>query len=713
MVVRLARGRVAHISPGARQSEPRRGEGDRGEESGAPEQEPKAPAVPNGPARHLTNRHVAPMRLASTRRAFAAGAPASAPSEFVVGANADLGCMAENDAAGCVGANPSEWNRSTVSEPSIAVNGNAVLETWNWYAGFSTNGGATFTYVDPSSSRTFPDADGGFCCDQLAYYEPSRDVFIWVLQYCPVYNCVSGNNRIRVAVANGSAGLASGTWHYWDLTASALGAPGYWFDQPKISTSSNYAYIEVSAYDDTGSWHDSYVARLSLDALKNNTAPLVSSYATPSDSFSPGLAQGATDTMYFAAHRNSTTLRLFSWPESASVTSTLVANTNYPHTKPYSCPKAGQPYATASSASPSDWCPRGSSTGGYAHDDRINAGWVRNGVIGFSWDAGQGAASGGVLPVFTYPYVHVIRINETTKARIDEPIIYSPTYAIQWSSLVPNGQGDLGGTVEWGGNLDHENCGAVIHDSFTAAPTFWELHTLDSSNADTGEPRSGDYTTARPLGNAWAGGCYVLMNGGTRGYVHPRYVTFGREGTPPPLPSTFTLSVTKSGTGQGTVTSSPAGVTCGSTCSASFDAGAVVRLTATAPRGNTFAGWSGAGCSGKGPCTVTMSAAEIVHARFNLLASPPALLSAIVGPGKAISVTKGGKKVRSAAHGPFKITVQDKTKKDNFHLTCPGVNKKTRVRAKGTATWNVTLRAGTCTYRSDAHKRLKGSFRVT
>jgi hypothetical protein len=108
-----------------------------------------------------------------------------------------------------------------------------------------------------------------------------------------------------------------------------------------------------------------------------------------------------------------------------------------------------------------------------------------------------------------------------------------------------------------------------------------------------------------------------------------------------------------------------------------------------------------------------MSAAQTVDAQFNLAATPPTLLSATVGPGKVIKVTKGGKKVRSAAHGPFKITVQDKTKKDNFHLTCPGVNKKTRVRAKETATWNVTLRAGTCTYRSDAHKRLKGSFRVT
>ena len=60
----------------------------------------------------------------------------------------------------------------------------------------------------------------------------------------------------------------------------------------------------------------------------------------------------------------------------------------------------------------------------------------------------------------------------------------------------------------------------------------------------------------------------------------------------------FTLTVVKAGTGSGTVTSSPAGITCGSTCSALFASGTSVTLTATADSGSTFAGWSGEGCSG-------------------------------------------------------------------------------------------------------------------
>ncbi|HKT35721.1 MAG TPA: hypothetical protein VJR03_12925 [Nitrospira sp.] len=78
----------------------------------------------------------------------------------------------------------------------------------------------------------------------------------------------------------------------------------------------------------------------------------------------------------------------------------------------------------------------------------------------------------------------------------------------------------------------------------------------------------------------------------------------------------FTLTVTKSGTGNGTVTSSPAGINCGSDCSQSYGQGTVVTLTA-APNGNsTFAGWSGGGCSGTGACTVTMNATTTVGAQF-------------------------------------------------------------------------------------------------
>jgi hypothetical protein len=87
---------------------------------------------------------------------------------------------------------------------------------------------------------------------------------------------------------------------------------------------------------------------------------------------------------------------------------------------------------------------------------------------------------------------------------------------------------------------------------------------------------------------------------------------------------THTLTVTKAGGGSGSVTSSPAGINCGATCSAGYNQGTPVTLTATPASGSTFTGWSGGGCSGAGTCTVTMSADQSVTATF---ASVP-----VVGP---------------------------------------------------------------------------------
>ena len=82
--------------------------------------------------------------------------------------------------------------------------------------------------------------------------------------------------------------------------------------------------------------------------------------------------------------------------------------------------------------------------------------------------------------------------------------------------------------------------------------------------------------------------------------------------------ATYTLSVTK--TGNGSITSIPAGVDCGKTCSADFINGSTVTLVAHPDPGWTLGGWSGA-CTGTGPCTVSMDAAKSVNADF--LPPPP------------------------------------------------------------------------------------------
>ena len=82
--------------------------------------------------------------------------------------------------------------------------------------------------------------------------------------------------------------------------------------------------------------------------------------------------------------------------------------------------------------------------------------------------------------------------------------------------------------------------------------------------------------------------------------------------------ATYTLSVTK--TGNGSVTSTPSGIDCGTKCGADFVNGSSVTLVAHPDPGWTLGGWSGA-CTGTGPCTVSMDAAKSVNADF--LPPPP------------------------------------------------------------------------------------------
>ena len=82
-------------------------------------------------------------------------------------------------------------------------------------------------------------------------------------------------------------------------------------------------------------------------------------------------------------------------------------------------------------------------------------------------------------------------------------------------------------------------------------------------------------------------------------------------------PSTFTLTVTLAGSSTGTVTSNPAGINCGSTCTASFASGTRVQLTPTPGTGAFLAGWKGA-CTGRNACTILMTRNATVIASFNV-----------------------------------------------------------------------------------------------
>jgi len=103
-----------------------------------------------------------------------------------------------------------------------------------------------------------------------------------------------------------------------------------------------------------------------------------------------------------------------------------------------------------------------------------------------------------------------------------------------------------------------------------------------------------------------------------------------------PLPR-WTLST--STTGEGAVTSDPAGIDCGTTCSATFDDAQRVVLTATPATGWRFAGWEGA-CSGSQPsCEITMDQSRDARARFERVRHPLTVTRS--GEGTVISEPAG------------------------------------------------------------------------
>jgi plastocyanin len=88
-------------------------------------------------------------------------------------------------------------------------------------------------------------------------------------------------------------------------------------------------------------------------------------------------------------------------------------------------------------------------------------------------------------------------------------------------------------------------------------------------------------------------------------------------------------------------------------------------------------------------------------------------LTGTVGPGFTITLKNRTKTVKTLSPAKYTFVINDKSNIHNFHLTGPGVNKKTTVGGKGTTRWTITLRAGTYNYVCDPHKTvMHGRFIV-
>jgi len=163
------------------------------------------------------------------------------------------------------------------------------------------------------------------------------------------------------------------------------------------------------------------------------------------------------------------------------------------------------------------------------------------------------------------------------------------------------------GTVTGQGQVESLDCGS------TCSATFFAAYEIEYLEVDLSETPDADSTFA-----GWSG-CHSV-DPSTDACVAD---VFAPPGHPTTVTATFTLkrydlTVQKAGNGSGTVSSNPAGISCGGDCKETYDAGTKVALQATSAVDSTFGGFSGA-CTGTGACVVTMDAAKSVTATFDLV----------------------------------------------------------------------------------------------
>jgi hypothetical protein len=395
--------------------------------------------------------------------------------------------------------------QSTVAEPSGASGGGVVFVTSNWFAAYSTDGGSTFTKLDPTT--IFPADAVGFCCDQIVQYVPSIDRFIWLLQ----------GSGMRMATASPAQIISSkGTaWTYWNLTPGVFGEPtGTGFDYPELAVGSNSLYLSWDAGwpgCPTGCNSGREVVRASLSQIQaGGTIGL--GYTTPSDSgnaWGSHLSQDTGDEIFWAGHNNTSSMRIYSLKEGSNT---------------YFWQDVGI----------SSWSNSGLSSSTPDGQDWMNklSGFPGNAVIGVTRTVNQVwfAWSAGTDNNFQQPHVEMVTLNidnnNPPNLSVNQQVqVWNNSYAFGYPALATNAcTNEVGMSLEGGGDGNYENHLVGFWGDFIAYIT---------TDSNVGTTRFGDFVTIRQApvtdanpGNLFDAFGYGLDTPGTT--PDPHYVLFGR-----------------------------------------------------------------------------------------------------------------------------------------------------------------------------------------
>ena len=459
--------------------------------------------VPTGPFRGILRRS-----KGSDLRNAGSGSPGGAGLDFQVWTN-----------------DPSVANASAnAADISGAKGGTVVLLSGNWYVDYSTDSGATFTTLNPTT--VFPESlAGGFCCDQVLQYAPQIDRFLWLLQY---QSGSTGANAYRLAMASPQDVIDSNctAWTYWDLSSASFGIGTDWMDYPSMSLGDSEVYFSFDVLDTTSDT----IADNGLVVVRLNLAEIAAGgtinfrFTNPADSavaWGSGVSQNTGNEAFWAGHVDNSTLRVFSWRNDSTTYSWRdVEVRNWPNDTLISSGPNGN-----------NWFGWGFPTNAVIGiTRRLNELWL-------GWTASNGTArndTGGPVGFsFPHPHVQIVKINITGWTVIEQMQVWNPDLAFGYPSLATNSDNEVGIALGWGGG------GSLNANSAVGFMGDFVVWFRDGSTWT--HTRWGDYVSIRraaPESQMFAGFGFVTIDT-TTGAGHrfdPYYVLFGREKKlPPPI----------------------------------------------------------------------------------------------------------------------------------------------------------------------------------
>lgn len=399
-------------------------------------------------------------------------------------------------------------------EPVAVIDRDIVAFTANNYAAGSIDSGRTWNlWNHVYTYSVFPYRDAGFNGDQRLVHAPARGLTAWVWQYA--YDPVTSHTGAhRLAVCTSHDNLKQAWFsRYGDLTPQMFGvATDTWFDFPDVAVGDNFLYGFSRAFDAAGTAVDNILWRISLAELQSATANWNFTFysAAQLGLNVVRLCQDTRDTLWAAMTFNSTTLRLYWWPETGNLSFE---------------PKTMAPIAQFPTAG-NNW--------GAGPDNRP---WLNR-----SDTRVLGAARGNGEVVFMFmsaptinrpqPYVRAMRIAIPSRAVTAQEDLWSLDHAVAYPAVAANTLGHFGVTLTAGGGTLFPNAYAFIVDNYEPGFASHAVSQITLGNSGPATNRWGDYVgvALHPYsGQTWIGTGFCLMNGPNWTDVENHVFWFGRE----------------------------------------------------------------------------------------------------------------------------------------------------------------------------------------